>query len=78
VIAVGGDHSPTTSPLNLRTPIPDAEKVKRRAGCALRQWSKKMKRSKLPASGAPASVMARRILSDIRQPRAEDVPSDLG
>ena len=35
VIAIGGDHFTTDLAVSLRTPIPDAEKLKQRAGCAL-------------------------------------------
>ena len=35
VVAVGGDHFTNDIAVGLRTPIPDAEKVKRRCGCAL-------------------------------------------
>src|ERR1044072_2975349 len=35
VIAVGGDHFTNDIAVGLRTPIPDAEKVKRKGGCAL-------------------------------------------
>src|SRR6188474_1898882 len=35
VIGVGGDHFTSDIAVGLRTPIPDAEKVKRKYGCAL-------------------------------------------
>ena len=35
VVAVGGDHFTNDIAVGLRTPIPDAEKVKRKSGCAL-------------------------------------------
>ena len=35
VVAVGGDHFTNDIAVGLRTPIPDAEKIKRRCGCAL-------------------------------------------
>jgi len=35
VISVGGDHFTNDIAVGLRTPVPDAEKVKRRCGCAL-------------------------------------------
>src|SRR5678816_2413033 len=34
VIAVGGDHFTNDIAVGLRTPIPDAERIKRRCGCA--------------------------------------------
>src|ERR671910_764739 len=35
VVAVGGDHFTNDIAVGLRTPIPEAEKIKRRSGCAL-------------------------------------------
>jgi cell division protein FtsA len=35
VIGVGGDHFTNDIAVGLRTPVPDAEKVKRKCGCAL-------------------------------------------
>src|SRR6266700_3083745 len=35
VVAVGGDHFTSDIAVGLRTPMPDAEKVKRKSGCAL-------------------------------------------
>src|SRR5258705_10286267 len=35
VVAVGGDHFTNALAAGLRTPVPDAEKIKRKCGCAL-------------------------------------------
>ena len=35
VLAIGGDHCTNDMAVGLRMPIPDAEKLKRRSGCAL-------------------------------------------
>ena len=35
VLGIGGDHFTNDIAVGLRTPIPDAEKIKRRAGCSL-------------------------------------------
>src|SRR6185436_12349987 len=35
VIGVGGDHFTNDIAVGLRTPVPDAEKIKRKCGCAL-------------------------------------------
>ena len=35
VIPVGGDHFTNDIAVGLRTPVPDAEKIKRKCGCAL-------------------------------------------
>ena len=74
VIAVGGDHFTNDIAVGLRTPIPDAEKVKRRAGCALSSMVEEDETIEVASvGGRRPRVMARRILSDILQPRAEEM-----
>jgi cell division protein FtsA len=80
VLAVGGDHFTNDIAVGLRMPIPEAEKLKRRSGCALSRWWRKTTRWKWRAWPAGRSrVMPRRVLSEILQPRAEEVcPSAVG
>jgi cell division protein FtsA len=74
VIAVGGDHFTNDIAVGLRTPIPDAEKIKRRSGCALCSMVAEDETIEVPSvGGRRPRVMARRILSDILQPRAEEI-----
>ena len=74
VIAVGGDHFTNDIAVGLRTPIPDAEKVKRRVGCALSSMVEEDETIEVASvGGRRPRVMARRILSDILQPRAEEM-----
>ena len=74
VIAVGGDHFTNDIAVGLRTPIPDAEKVKRRVGCALSSMVDEDETIEVASvGGRRPRVMARRILSDILQPRAEEM-----
>jgi cell division protein FtsA len=74
VIAIGGDHFTNDIAVGLRTPIPDAEKVKRRAGCALSSMVEEDETIEVASvGGRRPRVMARRILSDILQPRAEEM-----
>jgi cell division protein FtsA len=74
VIAVGGDHFTNDIAVGLRTPIPDAEKVKRRAGCALSAMVEEDETIEVASvGGRRPRVMARRILSEILQPRAEEI-----
>ena len=74
MIAVGGDHFTNDIAVGLRTPIPDAEKVKRRAGCALSSMVEEDETIEVASvGGRRPRVMARRILSDILQPRAEEM-----
>src|SRR3954464_9570544 len=74
VIAVGGDHFTNDIAVGLRTPIPDAEKVKRKNGCALSSMVDEDDTIEVASvGGRKPRLMARRILSEILQPRAEEI-----
>src|SRR6187397_1839101 len=74
VVAIGGDHFTNDIAVGLRTPIPDAEKVKRKNGCALSSRVDEDETIEVPSvGGRKPRVMARRILSEILQPRAEEI-----
>ncbi|MCU0256464.1 MAG: cell division protein FtsA [Vicinamibacterales bacterium] len=74
VVGVGGDHFTNDIAVGLRTPVPDAERVKRRSGCALSTMVSDDDTMEVASvGGRQPRVMARRILSDVLQPRAEEV-----
>ena len=74
VIGVGGDHFTSDIAVGLRMPIPDAEKLKRKCGCALSAMVDEDETMEVASvGGRRPRVMARRILSEIRQPRAEEI-----
>jgi cell division protein FtsA len=74
VIAIGGDHFTNDIAVGLRTPVPDAEKVKRKCGCALSAMVDEDETMEVASvGGRKPRVMARRILSEILQPRAEEI-----
>ncbi len=74
VVMMGGDHFTNDIAVGLRTPIPDAEKTKRRSGCALSSLVGEDETITVESvGGRPPRVMSRRILSEILQPRAEEV-----
>lgn len=74
VVAVGGDHLTNDIAVGLRTPIPDAEKIKRRYGCALSVMVDEDETIEVASvGGRQPRIMARRILSEILQPRAEEI-----
>jgi cell division protein FtsA len=74
VLPIGGDHFTNDLAVGLRTPIPEAEKVKRRAGCALSSLVGEEETVEVASvGGRQPRVMARRVLSEILQPRAEEV-----
>jgi cell division protein FtsA len=74
VIPIGGDHFTNDIAVGLRTPIPDAEKVKRKCGCALSAMVDDDEVMEVASvGGRRPRVMARRILAEILQPRAEEI-----
>jgi cell division protein FtsA len=74
VVAIGGDHFTNDIAVGLRTPVPDAERVKRRAGCALSLMVGEDETMEVASvGGRQPRLMARRILADVLQPRAEEV-----
>lgn len=74
VLAVGGDHFTNDIAVGLRMPIPEAEKLKRRSGCALSSMVGEDDTMEVASmAGRRSRVMPRRVLSEILQPRAEEI-----
>ena len=74
VVGVGGDHFTNDIAVGLRTPVPEAEKIKRKNGCALSAMVDDDETIEVASvGGRRPRVMARRILSEILQPRAEEI-----
>jgi len=74
VVALGGEHFTNDIAVGLRTPIPDAEKTKRRAGCALASMVGDGETVEVASvGGRQPRVMSRRMLSEVIQPRAEEI-----
>jgi cell division protein FtsA len=74
VVALGGDHFTNDIAVGLRTPIPEAEKTKRRCGCALSALVDEEETIEVASvGGRQPRVMSRRILSEVLQPRAEEI-----
>jgi cell division protein FtsA len=77
VFALGGSHFTNDIAFGLRTPIPEAEKIKRAVGCASSSSLSEAERGELvdvPSVGGRAPrQLSRQILCDILQPRAEEV-----
>jgi len=74
---LGGSHFTNDIAFGLRTPIPEAEKIKRNFGCASSASLTEAMRGEMvevPAVGGRAPrQLSRQILCDILQPRAEEV-----
>ncbi|MGA3293741.1 MAG: cell division protein FtsA [Candidatus Acidiferrales bacterium] len=73
-IPVGGDHFTNDLAVGLRTPIPEAEKIKREYACASRELLTDDVAIEIASVGdrPPRTVFAR-MLSDIVEPRAQEL-----
>ena len=72
-IPVGGDHFTNDLAVGLRTPIPEAEKIKREHACAFRELVNEDIAIEIASVGdrPPRTVFAR-MLSEIVEPRAQE------
>ena len=77
VFALGGSHFTNDIAFGLRTPIPEAEKIKRIVGYASSAGLSEVERSELvevpSVGGRTPRQLSLQILCDILQPRAEEV-----
>jgi cell division protein FtsA len=74
VIPAGGNNVTADIAAGLRTPMGEAERLKRNAGCALGRMVSDEEEIEVPGVGghAPRKV-PRRVLSDIVEPRVEEI-----
>ena len=77
VIPAGGNNISSDVAAGLRTPMAEAERLKRNYGCALGRMIADEEEIEVPGVGghAPRRV-ARRLLSDIIEPRVEEIFSE--
>ncbi|MEK7286490.1 MAG: cell division protein FtsA [Nitrospirota bacterium] len=74
VLPIGGNHLTNDIAIGLRTPIQEAEKLKIRHGCALTELVKENETVEVSGvGGRPARIMSRQLLSEIIEPRAEEI-----
>src|SRR5262245_20739931 len=74
VLPIGGDHFTNDLAVVLRAPITDAERLKKKYGCALRSAVSDDEMVEVPMVGGRAPKLCpRSTLSDILQPRAEEL-----
>ncbi len=74
VLALGGNHVTNDIAVGLRTPAGEAEKIKRRYGCALTSLVGKDETLEVPTvGGRRPRVLGRRILAEIVEPRVEEL-----
>jgi len=79
VFSLGGNHFTNDIAVGLRTPIPEAEKIKHKYGCAYRPLLNPEEASELitvpSVGGREPRKVSRQILCDILEPRAEEILS---
>lgn len=74
-IPLGGDNFTNDIAVGLRTPISEAEKIKKKYGCVLPTGFDETETIEVPSvgKGKRPRVLSRQILADIIQPRAEEI-----
>ena len=73
-IPVGGDHFSNDLAVGLRTPIPEAEKIKREHACAWRELLSQDYPIEIASVGdRPPRTIFARMLTDIVEPRAQEL-----
>ncbi|MFO1318539.1 MAG: cell division protein FtsA [Burkholderiales bacterium] len=76
VIPIAGDQITNDIAMALRTPTKDAEEIKRRYGCALRQLANPSEMIEVPGVGdRGARLMSRQTLAEVIEPRVEELYS---
>ena len=75
VIPIGGDNFTNDIAVGLRTPIPDAEKIKKKFGCVSSPLNEDEETIEVPpvGRGKKPRILSRQLLADIIQPRAEEI-----
>ncbi len=74
VISVGGDQLTNDIAVGLRTPMVEAEKIKKKYGCALGTLVDKDETITVPGvGGRRPRILSRSVLADITEPRLEEI-----
>lgn len=75
VIPIGGDNFTNDIAVGLRTPIPEAEKIKKKFGCISSPLVEDQDTIEVPSvgRGKKARILSRQLLAEIIQPRAEEI-----
>ena len=74
VVPIGGEYFTNDIAVGLRTPIPEAERLKREQGCAISSMADDQLVFEVVGVGSrQPRPIAQQVLSDILQPRAEEI-----
>ena len=74
VVALGGNHITNDLAVGLRTPLPEAERLKKKYGCAQAKMVKEDETIKVPGVGGrePKNI-SRKVIAEIIEPRVEEI-----
>jgi cell division protein FtsA len=76
VVPIGGDHFTNDLAVGLRTPVPEAERIKRDHACAWRELLTEDRPIEIGSVGdRPPRTVFTRMLNDIVEPRAQELLS---
>ncbi len=75
IIPIGGDNFTNDIAVGLRTPIPEAERIKKKFGCVSSPPMDEEDTIEVPSvgRGKKPRILSRQLLADIIQPRAEEI-----
>jgi len=74
VLPAGGDHFTNDLAVGLRTPIPDAERLKKKHGCSLATLVEGDDAIEVASvGGRKPRMLSRQVMAEILQPRAEEI-----
>lgn len=74
VIALGGNHLTSDIAIGIRTPAAEAEKIKKKYGCALASMVKRDETIEVPSvGGRKPRTVSRQVLAEIIEPRVEEI-----
>lgn len=78
VVPLGGEHITSDLAVGLRTPIPEAERIKLEHGCAMTSLVAENREVEVSSVGSRRTrTVPRQLLCDIIQPRAEEILSHI-
>ncbi len=79
VLSIGGNHLTNDIAVGLRTPMAEAERIKHAYGCAMANRISPTETIEVPSvGGRPPRVLSRAILSEIIEPRVEEIFAFVG
>jgi len=74
VLSLGGNHLTNDIAVGLRTPMAEAEKIKKKYGCCMSALVGKDETIEVPSvGGRKPRILSRRLLAEILEPRVEEI-----